>query len=110
MTGWTEPRLFSVEPKLTIMPLAKTSTPKRLVIPNRSYPAELYKAQPETVQQYLAEQGFGGGFFPLSTEMFDQISLEFEAGGREAQTLTDRAWPRLIRAAIIIATVHQSWI
>ncbi|NJL25477.1 MAG: hypothetical protein HC902_10095 [Calothrix sp. SM1_5_4] len=88
LTSWTEPRPFAVESELEIFPLAKHHLPRRVLIPNRDYPFEMYSAAPDRVNKFLARNGFLKNFFPDGA---DEITVEVDG---ENFVPPGKSWPQ----------------
>lgn len=95
-TSWTEAVPFSVEQKVEALRLGAAPTQNRVIIPNRTYPAELYSASPAKVKDYLARHGLLRDFFPFAKDSFDRIDMHFDTGARAGQdlSLNTTAWPK----------------
>jgi len=93
LSGWTEVRPFSVTRQPELHRLSSMRIPQRVVIPNRKYPADLYAASPEHVQDYLTGQGTLRRFFPFEESDIDQVRVQMESGARELITQNDTRWP-----------------
>lgn len=92
MSSWTNVVPFKVEPKLDKMNLASIPDKRRILIPNREYPASLYNASPVKVRNYLAGKGFLNDFFPFKKGSFDELKVEVK-GQKETFTQVTPAWP-----------------
>lgn len=89
---WTDAVPFKVAPQLAKMQLAQVPDRNRVLIPNRAYPASLYKAGNPRVRSFLAQKGFLSDFFPFKKGSFDQLKIETK-GQKEIIQQTSTAWP-----------------
>lgn len=91
-TEWTPSVPFQVERKIQEMKLSDMPARRSVVIPNRDYPPELYKAEPTAVRTYLSKTGFLKQYFPFPKDSFDEISVEVK-GDKQPVAQKHAGWP-----------------
>ena len=89
-SGWTAPRPFRVEVPAAPV-LANVRPTERVLIPNVTYPDELYGASPERAGEYLASQSVLADFFPLTPGGGDEVRVRVK--GARPVVQTNAAWP-----------------
>lgn len=89
-TGWTDAVPFSIETTQEQLALPQTRVQRKFLIPNLSYPQDLYDSQPAKVKQYLSEHGTLKNFFQTVPD--SKIWIKFQSGETMAQSQGD--WPK----------------
>lgn len=92
VTAWTQSNPFTVEKDRAEIRLSGHEPPTHIIIPNRSYPPDLYGASPKRVREYMASRGFLNDFFPLSRDQFDEIRVQHDGGDPIVQK--DASWAK----------------
>lgn len=93
VSEWSSPVPFTIDPKLEPMRLTELPERRRVLIPNKPYPAGLYKASAAKVREYLSKKGFLADYFPLKAGSFDELKIAIE-GQKDVTLQTKPNWPR----------------
>jgi len=93
LSGWSQVVPFEVAPKLEMLRLSEVPARDKVLIPNRIYPDDLYRAPAARVREYLAQKGFLHNYFPFKAGSFDQLTLAFEGQGPSVNQSTPH-WPK----------------
>lgn len=80
-SAWSPNLAFRINPRLENFRLTQLPPTNRVVIPNRPYPASLYKASPAKVSEYLNNKGLLANHFPIKAGDFDELKIKFDGDG-----------------------------
>ncbi|MGE4133822.1 MAG: hypothetical protein AB7F86_19445 [Bdellovibrionales bacterium] len=91
-TAWGESVHFKVNPAPQELRLVQRSRARKVIIPNRLYPGNLYRASDTSVSRYLTDKGLLRNFFGVPKDAFDKLKVQLPSTGEEIEQ-TDAGWP-----------------
>ncbi|HMN67539.1 MAG TPA: hypothetical protein PKC28_03275 [Bdellovibrionales bacterium] len=95
MSDWSPAVPFTVERELENLALKDMPAKRKVLIPNRQYPRDLYGGDDSRARAHLAKRGFMKNFFPLEEGRFDEIKIDVR--GQKAFTQNHVGWPEALR-------------